>query len=267
MSGVALSGETRLFPVIGDPIGQVKSPGSLTAILAERGENAIVVPVHAAASDVGAVLEAFARIRNVGGVLVTIPHKVAVLDLCAEATDRARFAGATNVVRKTDRGWLGDNTDGRGYVDGMLREGFDVAGKSALLVGCGGAGSAIAFELIERGVTTLAIHDKDEERRDHFLARLETRFPGRVRVGGSDPAGFDLVANATPLGMRPGDPLPVDVSRFDAGQFVACVVTKPAVPPLIAAARERGCRTMTGKGMFDAQAGALVDFLLAGAAA
>ncbi|SFU16083.1 shikimate dehydrogenase [Mesorhizobium sp. YR577] len=260
------SGETRLFPVVGDPIEQVKSPSAITRILAAHGENAIVVPMHVGAADLGHLVEALTKVHNVDGILVTVPHKFAALGYCASATERARFAGSANVIRKIENGWCGDNTDGMGFLDGIAREGFDIVGKSALLIGCGGAGSAIAFEILERGASELAIHDIDVARRDDIVVRLDARFPGKVRSGSDDPTGFDFVANATPMGMRPGDPLPVDVSRLGAGQFVACVVTKPEVPPLIAEARLRGCGTMTGTGMFDAQAETLVDFLLQSAA-
>lgn len=200
--------------------------------------------------------------RNVDGVLVTIPHKNMALNLCEAATERARFVGSANVVRRAEEGWFGDNTDGLGYLDGLERHGFSVAGKSALLVGCGGAGSAIAFEILLRGARELALHDVDVEKRDDLAARLQQRFSGKVRIGDADPANFDLVANATPMGMKQTDPLPVLVDRLEPWQFVACVVTLPEIPKLIELARQRGCRTMTGADMFDAQSEILADFLL-----
>lgn len=258
------SGSTELFPVVGDPIAQVKSPEVITRILSGRRVDAMVVPTHVSPASLQAFFDAMLRIHNVGGLLVTVPHKQAALQFCAAVTERAKFVGAVNVVVRTPTGWYGDNTDGLGYLDGIEKEGFSVAGRRALLVGCGGAGSAIALEILQRGASQLAIHDIDIPRRDAVAQKLEQRFPGRVVIGCSDPAGFDLVANATPLGMKASDPLPVDVSRLNASQFVACVVTKPEIPPLIIEARMRGCPTMTGAGMFEAQAETLVEFLLAG---
>lgn len=262
MMGFVPSGSTRLFPVVGDPITQVRSPDTITRILAGRAVDAAVIPMHVPTADVAGLLGALFRVRNIGGVLVTVPHKSAALMLCSHATERAAFAQAVNVMRRTNSGWQGDNTDGLGCLDGIRRQGFSVAGKQALLVGCGGAGSAIALEILVRGAALLAIHDIDPLRRDEFLAKLSARFPGKVVVGGPDPSGYDLVVNATPMGMSPPDPLPIDVSKLQAWQFVACVITKPAVSPLIAEARRRGCGTMTGIGMFDAQAETLVEFLL-----
>lgn len=255
------SGRTRLYPVVGDPIGQARSPAMMTRLFAAHGDDAIVVPMHVKSADLPPLFGALHGVRNLGGILVTVPHKRMAAELCAGATDRARFVGSVNVVRRQDAGWYGDNTDGVGYLDGAAREGFDVAGKRALLVGCGGAGAAIALEILLRGVAQLAIHDLDAARRDEILAKLAHRFPGKVLIGDADPSGFDLIANATPMGMHEGDPPPVDLVKLHPEQFVACVVTEPAVTPLIAAARARGCRTMTGAGMFDAQAGTLADFL------
>ncbi len=260
--GIALSGDTRLFPVIGDPIGQVRSPVALTRLLAARGENALVAPLHVAPRDLRAVLAGLEPIGNVGGVLVTVPHKTSAFDCCARVSDRARFVGSVNVMRKEYGGWYGDNADGWGYAEGLVAEGFDVAGRSALVVGCGGAGSAVALELLERGASSLALHDVDARRRDDLARRLEMRFPGMVRVGSPDPGGFDLVANVTPMGMKARDPLPVEVDKLRPEQFVACAITRPEASATIVEARRRGCRTMTGMGMFDGQAEFLADFLL-----
>ncbi|MCB1383216.1 MAG: shikimate dehydrogenase [Notoacmeibacter sp.] len=265
---VRLDGETRLYPIIGDPIAQVKSPALLTDILVRRGVNALVVPVHVTAADLDVWMAALKRTLNADGLVITVPHKIATLSHCDLPSERAVFAGSCNVMRRlADGRWSGDNTDGQGYLDGIAKEGFDVSGKRALLVGCGGAGSAIAYEILARGAAFLAIHDADTARRDRAIARLETRFPGKVGVGSSDPQGFDLVANATPVGMRAGDPYPVDVSRLASGQFVACVITKPDPSPLIAHARSLGCATMPGTGMFNAQAELLVDSILGTGAA
>ena len=260
---VTLTGETRLYYIVGDPVAQVKSPPALTAILVARGANALVVPAHVTPEDLDLFMKAARATQNVDGIVVTVPHKLAALAHCDEATERARFAGSANVLRRGGDGrWRGDNTDGRGYLDGIAACGFAVAGKTALLVGAGGAGAAIAYEILARGAAHLKIHDIDAARRDRIVARLAERFPGRVAIGSPDPTGVDLVANATPLGMRAGDPLPVDASRLDGAQFVADVITKPEISPLLVAARALGCATMPGAGLFDAQAQLLVDRML-----
>lgn len=258
-----LDGETRLYIIVGDPIGQVKSPAFLSEIMAGRGVNALVVPAHVSAADLAPFVASVKLMQNLDGIVVTVPHKFAMLDYCDAPTDRAAFIGSVNVLRRLPDGRFdGDNLDGVGYLEGIARLGFSVAAKTALLVGAGGAGSAIAFEILERGASRLAIHDADIVRRDRLIEKLAGRFPGRIAVGVTDPRGFDLVANATPSGMREGDPLPVDIAGLSGNQFVADVITRPEVSPLVAYARTLGCNTMTGAGMFNAQSELLVDRLL-----
>lgn len=256
-----LDGETQIYPIVGDPIGQVKAPANLSAIMADRGLNALVTPAHVAPADLAAFVAGTKAMQNVPGIVATVPHKVAIAAHCDRLTERAVMAGSVNIMVRGPGGWCGDNTDGIGHMDGVAAEGFDIAGQSALLVGTGGAGSAIAYEILVRGAAELAVHDLDAGRRDALIARLDRRFPGRIRAGSADPTGYALIVNATPLGMREGDPLPVEVARLVPGQFVSDVVTKPAIPALIAAARAAGCGTMTGTQMFTAQAALLTDTL------
>jgi shikimate dehydrogenase len=261
-TALRIDGETLLIPIIGHPVGQVKSPASLSTIMAERQFNGLVVPVHILPQDLAGWLAQAHAMRNCPGIVVTVPHKTPCLDFCSRATARARASGAVNIMVRDGGDWIGDATDGQGYMDGIASQGFDIKGKPALLVGTGGAGSAIAYEILARGASELALHDIDTLRRNALIARLNDAFPGRARIGGVDPRGFALVANATPLGMREGDPLPVQAELLEPGQFIADVVTRPAVPPLIAAARAKGCATMPGSGMFDAQAVLLAELLM-----
>jgi shikimate dehydrogenase len=180
-----------------------------------------------------------------------MPHKVTTLSLVAEATPAARIAGACNAIRKrADGSWLGDQFDGAGFVRGVERKGRVVRGTRALVCGAGGVGSAIAASLAGAGASALALYDRDpaaaEALRDRLLAhyhRLD------VRTGSNDPAGFDIVVNATPLGMRDDDPLPFDVERIAPGTFVGEVVMKSEHTPLLRAAMARGCAIQVGTDM------------------
>jgi shikimate dehydrogenase len=257
------SGATRVIFIAGDPIAQVKSPAGVTRALRARGADVIVVPAQVAPADLGAFFALAERLPNVDGIIVTVPHKLAALSLCSAATARARSIGALNVARRGPDGrWFGDMCDGEGYVAGLRRVGCEPRGRRALLVGAGGAGSAIAHALIDADVASLALHEADPVRREALAARLRAYGPVRPSVGSTDPQGFDLVVNATPMGMRPGDPLPVDAASLAPGTFVGDVVTVPEVTPLIEAARGRGCPTMTGLGMFEAVCERMVAFYL-----
>jgi shikimate dehydrogenase len=203
------------------------------------------------------------RLKNLDGIVATIPHKFACYQACASATSRAHVLRVANLLRRrADGKWHGDMIDGLGFVGAARAKGIDLKDRRALLVGAGGAGSAIALALVDAGVSELAIHDSEIARRDALIARLNMLGKARVAAGTADPDGYDLVANATPAGMQPGDPLPVDVSRLMPSAYCGCVITKPEVSPSIAAARRAGCATGTGTDMYHAQQEMMVDFLL-----
>jgi shikimate dehydrogenase len=257
------SGATRVIFIVGDPIAQVKSPHGVTEALRERKADCIVVPAHVRPADLDAFFALTERLPNVDGIIVTVPHKFDAARLCPHVTSRAKSIGAANVVRRAADGrWEADMCDGEGYVAGLRKAGCEPRGKRALLVGAGGAGSAIAHALVDAGVASLALHDADAARREALAAKLRAYGSLVPAVGSTDPTGFDLVINATPMGMQSGDPLPVQTDRLDAATFIGDVVTMPPVPPLIAAARARGCGTMTGAGMFEAVRDRLVTFYL-----
>lgn len=262
MSEIQLSGATRLHFIVGDPIAQVKSPLGVSQAFAARGMNALVVPAHVAPEHLADWLAGVSLAKNVDGIIVTVPHKFAVRSLCATVTPSAQFLEAVNTLRRNaDGSWHGDMFDGVGYVAALRENGCQPEGRRALLVGAGGAGSAIAHALVMAGVTALDIHDDDSTRRDRLVQRLAGLQRCPVGVGSCDPAGYGLVINASPAGMREGDALPVRVERLEPRTFVGCVVTQPAVTPLIAAARARGLGTITGSDMFAKVRDLMVQFL------
>ncbi|MBR1129212.1 shikimate dehydrogenase family protein [Bradyrhizobium iriomotense] len=259
----APTGATRLYVIVGEPIAQVRSPAGVSAAFAARGHDGILVPVQVAPGDLADFLSVATRLKNLDGIVVTIPHKFACYQACASATERAHFLRTVNLMRRRpDGAWHGDMVDGLGFVGAARARGINPAGMRALLVGAGGAGSAIALELVEAGVRELAIHDSTTERRDALVGQLNRVGKASVRIGSGDPAGFDFVANATPAGMKDGDPLPVDVARLALSTYCGCVITKPEVSPFIAAARRIGCVTGTGTDMYQQHQSIMVDFLL-----
>ena len=180
-----LSGETLVVPIVGDPIAQVKSPDGITALFAERGVNAVVVPLQIAAADLDALLTGLSPSASVSGLIATVPHKFGLAAHCATLTDRARFLGSVNVARRNPDGtWHGDQVDGAAFVAALPA---NPEGRRALQVGAGGAGSAIALALLEAGVAELRLHDADAARRDALVERLRERFGARVHGGRARP--------------------------------------------------------------------------------
>lgn len=262
-------GATRLIPIVGDPIAQVKSPAGITAALQARGINAYVMPVHVGSGDLDACLDGLSLARNVDAVLATVPHKFAAFRHAATATPRATLLGAANVLRRNPDGtWHADMLDGVAFVTALRGAGCEPAGQRTLLVGAGGAGAAIALALLDAGIAMLAIHDADLRRRDALLDRLARDGTGRLMPGpltaaSPDPTGFDIIVNATPAGMRAADPPPVLTTSLTPAMTVGDVITAPEVTKLLEAARAIGCTTCTGIDMFSAGRDLIVDFLLA----
>lgn len=257
------SGATRVHLIVGDPIAQVKSPFGVTQAFEQHGRDAVCVPAHVPSKDLKQWFEGASLARNVDGIIVTVPHKFDCHALCQTSSPRAEFLGAVNTIRRNkDGSWHGDMFDGLGYVKAIESKGFDLKNKKALLVGAGGAGSAIAHSLVLAGVHELAIHDESNERRESLITRLNSLNMGRVDTGSADPTGFDIAINATPVGMREGDPSPIHLNAITPHMFIGCVITAPAIPPLIAAARAKGCNTVTGAEMFAQVRELMVQFLL-----
>lgn len=257
-----LDGSTRLHFIVGDPIAQVKSPAGVSQSFLDAGLNAVCVPAHVSPTDLADWLRGVSLAKNVDGIIVTVPHKMACLTLCATASDRARFVGAVNAMRRNPDGtWHGDMFDGEGFVRALKGKGGQLKGRTALLVGAGGAGSAIAHAFVLAGVRSLAIHDPDTARRDELISRLAAMGQSEVLTGHPDPTAFDVLINASPMGMRPTDPHPIEASKVQGAQFCGCVITAPAVSPWLALAREKGCNSMAGTDMFAEVRDLLVDFL------
>ena len=257
----ALSGATRVIAIVGDPIAQVKSPAGVTAELLAHGCNAIVVPMHVAPRDFDQFMRGMQSAQNVDGIIATVPHKFAAFQHCATSSENARLLGAANVLRRNADGtWHGEMLDGVGFVAGIVKAGCVTTGRRALLAGAGGAGSAIALALLDAGVSSLAIHDAEAARRDSLIARLVQRFAGKVQAGSANPQGFEVLANATPMGMRAGDALPLNASQFAPTMFVGDVITVPEHTRLLDAARAAGCGTQTGVGMFREVQALMVKF-------
>jgi len=257
-----ISGKTQLIAHLGYPTEAFKAPMIYNPWFEKQGIDAVVVPMGVKPDDYPATLAALARVTNLRGALVTMPHKVTTLSLADEVTPTATIAGACNaLLRRPDGSWLGDQFDGTGFVRGAQRKGLRLAGARALVSGSGGVGSAIAASLAAAGVAELALFDSFPSSAEALAARLRAHYPALiVRTGSNDPAGFDLVVNATPLGMTDGDPLPFDVSRIAARTFVGEVVMKQAITPLLAAARAKGCPVQVGTDMLFEMIPAYLEF-------
>ena len=246
-----ISGKTLLVAHVGYPTESFKAPLIYNPWFERRGIDAVVVPMGVKADDYPAFLRSIFRLTNIRGALITMPHKVTTVALVDEITPTVEIAGSCNaVLLRPDGTLLGDMFDGTGFVRGLARKGFAVRGARCLIVGAGGVGSAIAASLAAAGAAAISLFDLRAGTAEALAGRLRKHYPALdVRLASRDPAGYDLVVNGTPLGMKAGDPLPVDVSRLEARTFVGEVVMKTEITPLLEAARARGCRYQVGTDM------------------
>ena len=257
-----IDGRTELIAHLGHPTESFRAPLIYNPYFASAGINAAVVPMGCRREVFADVLRAFFALENARGALITMPHKVSVLSLLDRVSTVAAVAGACNAVRRDGDGRLvGDMFDGEGFVRALRRKGFEPRGTSGLVVGSGGVGSAIAASLAAAGAGRIALFDPVPGTAPDLAGRLRTHFPGvAVSTGSNDPAGFDLVVNATPLGLHPGEPLPVDASRLESRTFVADVILRTDATDFLLAARERGCRVQPGIDMLFEMIPAYLEF-------
>lgn len=252
---MTITGATRLYPLVGHPVAQVRTPPAINAWLAEQNQDAVMVPADILPGRITAFFEMLRDWPNCGGCSVTIPHKQAAFRAMDHLTERARQIGAVNIIRRDADGSLsGDMTDGLAFVAALRQTGCDPAGKTALLAGGGGgAGLAIALALADAGVERLCLREPDAERRARAMDILRDAYPALALDIDPGAGGFDIGVNASPLGMVPDDPMPFDPVLIRAGGLAGDVVTKPPLTPLLLAAQERGLAIVTGIAMADAQ--------------
>lgn len=257
-----ITGTTKIIAHLGYPTHTFKAPMIYNPYFQKNGVDAVVVPMGVKAEDFSEFLKPLFRLSNIHGALITMPHKVSVMELLDEISTNAKVAGSCNaVLLGADGKLIGDMFDGEGFVGGVLRRGRSITGTRVLLIGAGGVGSAIAASIAKAGASTIALVDESKAALDGLAGRLKLHYPSlEIETGSADPTGFDLVINATPLGMKNDDPLPVDVSRLAASTFVGEVVMKQEITPFLEAARAKGCDFQMGIDMLFEQIPAYLDF-------
>lgn len=257
-----ISGKTGLIAHLGVPMESFKAPMIYNPFFEEHGIDVVVMPMGCETKDYPGFLRLLFKLRNIKGALITMPHKVQTVELLDEASIAVKIAGACNAVRPGPGGTLiGDLFDGVGFSRGVKRQGRKIEGASALIIGSGGVGSAIAASLAKAGTARLGLFDLRSKATEALADRLHRHYPSlELTVGSNDPVGWDMVVNATPLGMNGDDPMPLDVDRLEPSTFVGEVVMSKDRTPFLAAASTRGCQTQIGTDMLFEQIPAYLDF-------
>lgn len=262
-----VTGLTRLVLIVGHPVAQVKLPTALNHFLASRpqvdGLDVVMVPADIAPESFDAFIDTLRGFENCLGIVATIPHKARAAMAADTRTSRVTRLGVANVLRRDFDGSLhAEMTDGIGFVEASRRHGVRLSGGSGLLVGAGGAGSAIALSLAEAGLARLAIREPDAAKAGALADLLAAAAPDMlISFDIPDPETLDLAVNASPIGMSIHPGLPLDLPRISPHTLFADVVTMPEITPWLAAARAAGAPIQLGREMAAWQAPAIGEFL------
>ena len=261
---VSVNGSTDVYLILGDPVEQVMAPDIFNPLFAQRGINAVLVPVCVAPDNLQAFVKTAFLARNIKGIWVTIPHKTPIVEVLDHCSELGRAAGAVNAIRRNEDGSLeGGLFDGEGLKASLDYFKMAYTGKKVLIIGAGGAAAAIGASLARgaKAAAEIAFFDPSPGKAQDIADRL-TRPNGTQAqaVASSDPSGFDLVLNASPLGLKPSDPMPCDVSRMEAHAALMDIVMKNQPSPVVRAARARGLNAQPGFEMMIQQADLYLDF-------
>lgn len=257
-----LTGATRIFAIIGDPIEQAGSPGLFNQAFRRHGIEAVLIPLQAPAAALPDLVATFRSSGNWDGLVVTVPHKVALAKMVDDLGPAARAMGAINAIRKAPGGRLvGDNFDGEGFLRGLEAEGHTVTDKKVLVIGAGGAGRAVAHAVAGAGARAITLVDREAEKASALAADVQTHWPStetRSVVRGSERVdAHEVIVNCAPPA---GSALPVDLSEAESTTLIVDIVLKPAWTPFLANAAGRGLATHRGIHMLSGQVEALLAF-------
>ncbi|MDQ2068104.1 shikimate dehydrogenase [Xinfangfangia sp. CPCC 101601] len=257
-----INATTRLIAVAAYPVHHLRSPQALNAMFVQAGTNAVVVPCEVRPEDLASFIYGLRGVGNLSGLIVTVPHKAAAAALCDQLGPQAQAAGAVNVIRREVDGSLtGELLDGLGFVAGLAAHGHSVQDRRVWLQGAGGAASAIAFALAQSKVAALTLMNRSPDKLAALAERLRVHHPQlRVEIGGEIGA-HDMVVNATSLGLKFDDPLPVEITAIASDALVVDIIMEPAETALLRAAKARGLPTHTGRAMLDGQLSEIITFL------
>lgn len=256
MTALSSNETTSVLAIIGDPVKQAKSPATFADYFTLHGIDAVMVPLHVSEKDFLPVLEGLRAVKNFAGAVITIPHKY---HACRAAYTRGPMAiktGTANVLTPIGKNrWSAEMLDGIGLINALEKRSIAIRGLRTLLIGAGGAGTAIGVALEQLGqVASIAITDPDRTRAENLLAKLQ-----HAEITGPDPAGYQLVINASPIGMGSNES-PADATRITAGTIVCDAIMEPPKTRFLQIAEQRGCTIVEGREMLLGQVEDVVRF-------
>lgn len=260
-----VNGKTRVYGIVGDPIEQVRSPEMVTWEMQKRDHNAVLIPMHIARDEFDTVMPQIMRMRNLDGLIFTIPFKAQAIALAKTLGPQASQIGAINALKKHSNGaWSGEIFDGIGCVEAFKQRGITLQDKRLQLIGLGGAGSAICVALAYEKPKLLRLFDINAQTTERMAKMVNTISPQTVvEVGLPLAEGIDILLNASPVGMLSDARLPLAVEQFKKELIVFDAIVMPENTPLLSLAQDCGCQVVRGREMMLGQISKIVDYFFA----
>ena len=262
-TAVPISGKTRIFGTIAHPASHVRAPSLFNPVFAEKQIDAVMVPLDVHPDGLAAAAAALRMMPNFGGLAVTIPHKMTLAALCDELSPVAKITGAVNAVRVQDGRLLGENFDGAGFVSGLKQQQHQLEGKRILMIGAGGAARAIAHALSLEPIASLSIYNRTAEKAAGLISAVQDYVPNAaLEVAGLDDlSAYDMIINATALGLNEGDAMPCSLDDVKSDCLICDIIMVPEQTKWLAHAQDKGLACHYGRHMLDCQFSMIAEFL------
>jgi len=241
-----VSGKTKIVGIFGNPIEHTLSPLMHNSAFKTLGLDMCYIPFRVLPEDLPSAVRSIPSL-NLTGVNITVPHKENVLTLLDVIDEEAAFIGAVNTVVNSGRKLKGYNTDGRGFMNSLSEMGISTEGKDILIIGAGGASRAISYYLSEKA-SRLILYDIEMQKAGKLTTDLQ-KIRSNIYLAEKIDADIraHIIINATPLGLKKDDPLPLDPDIITSGMTVCDLVYKKTM--LLQEADKRGAKTLDGSGM------------------
>lgn len=261
-----ITGTTRLYGTIAHPSNHVRAPMLFNTIFQGRQLDKVMVPIDVHPDNLAQAVAGLQAMGNFEGLAVTIPHKLALAELCDDLGLAAQITGAVNAVRfDTDGRLYGDNFDGHGFVAGLKGEGHQMSGKDIVLIGAGGAARAIALSLAQDDIQSLTIANRTAEKAGDIITQISPHAGATelsyCATSAVDLTQADLVINATSVGLHAGDGLPFDLEALKPSCLVCDIIMIPEETELLMQAKKRGFAVHYGRHMLDYQLDLIARFI------
>ena len=260
-------GTTKIYGCLADPIDHVKAPTIFSTIFKEKNIDAVMIPVHVKKENLENVITSLKKIKNFQGMTVTIPHKKTVANLCDHLEHDAAFTKSVNWIKfDKDRKLIGNNFDGQGFVAGFLSQNFLIKNKKVCIFGAGGAAVSIAYSLAKQKIKSLQIINRNFDKARELINKIKIidkdlyieviKYRDNYLLN-----DYDIIINATSLGLHKDDILPFDVNKTSPNAVIADIIMQPQETKLLKKAKCLGRPVHFGKYMIESQIDLAGNFL------